>query len=128
MESGKKVTVMCGGCFNKIHPGHEYFLKRSKSFGSRLIVVISNDKNNNKPGAIPARVRKNNVKKLKIADEIVIGYKDRWERMLDKFKPDIVTFGYDQKFNMDFIEEIKKRGIKLIKIKKFGDYRSSGMF
>ena len=48
--------------------------------------------------------------------------------MLDRFKPDIVTFGYDQKFNMDFIEEIKKRGIKLIKIKKFGDYRSSGMF
>ncbi|MFH1631082.1 MAG: adenylyltransferase/cytidyltransferase family protein [Candidatus Aenigmatarchaeota archaeon] len=122
------VTILCGGCFNKLHLGHEYFLKRSKSFGTRLIIVLCNDKNNNKEHAVPVKIRKQNLAKLKIADEISIGYKDRWERVLDKFKPDIVTLGYDQTLKKEFIENIKKRGIKIIKIKKLGDFRSSGMF
>jgi len=123
----KKTIILCGGTFNKIHPGHEYFLKRSKSFGNKLYVVIANDKNNKKPNAISAKIRKKQLEKLKIADKIIVGYADRWERVLDKFKPDIVTLGYDQKMNKEFTEEIRKRGIKIIKIKKFGDYRSSLM-
>ena len=38
----KKVIVF--GTFDIFHPGHEYFLKKSKRFGEELTVVVARDK------------------------------------------------------------------------------------
>ncbi|MBI4895491.1 MAG: threonylcarbamoyl-AMP synthase [Candidatus Aenigmarchaeota archaeon] len=35
-----KNVVICGGCFNTTHKGHEYFLKNAKTKGDYLIVVV----------------------------------------------------------------------------------------
>ena len=42
MTKGK---VLVGGCFDVIHIGHIQFLKRAKSFGDCLIVLLESDEN-----------------------------------------------------------------------------------
>ena len=105
------MKVLVGGCFNKIHPGHVYFLNKAKEFGY-LVVVLANDKNNKKPYAIKARLRKNNLARLKIADKIVIGDTYDFSRVVKKEKPDIIALGYDQKMPKGISKKIKTRRIK----------------
>ena len=109
--------VLAGGCFNKLHPGHVYFLKKAKAMGY-LIVVLTNDKNNKKPYAVKAKKRKNNLEKLKIADRILIGHATDFSKTVEKVRPDIIVLGYDQKLGM----KIDK--IRVKRIKKFGRYSS----
>ena len=54
-------TVLCGGCFNKIHEGHVYFLNEAKKLGNFLVVVVANDRLNKKKygaRALPAKKSK----------------------------------------------------------------------
>ena len=110
----KKVLV--GGCFNKIHPGHIYFLKTAKKLGDKLVVVLTNDKNNKKPYTLPAKERKRLLKSLNIADKILIGnFKDK-TKIVRKVKPNIIVLGYDQELP-DGLENLKH-----IRIKKLSNY------
>lgn len=43
MKSKNKI-VLAGGCFDILHYGHLYFLKRAKHLGDILIVAIESDK------------------------------------------------------------------------------------
>lgn len=110
----KKILV--GGCFNSIHPGHIYFLKEAKKLAGKLIVVLTNDKNNKKPYAIPAKERKRLLESLNIADEILIGEPDDKTKIIKKVKPDIIALGYDQKLP-DGLENFK-----FVRIKKLVNY------
>lgn len=112
----KKKKVLVGGCFNRIHPGHIYFLKQAKKLGDKLIVVLTNDKNNKKPYAFPAKERKKMLKSLNITDEILIGESKDKTRIAKKIKPDFIVLGYDQKV-MPGLEKFK-----YIRIKKLGNY------
>src|SRR3989338_1538696 len=71
-KNAKALIVLTGGKFNKIHPGHIELLRYAKSLG-KLIVVLANDKNNDRHYALPSATRRKNIEKLKIADKIVIG-------------------------------------------------------
>lgn len=113
--ANKIIRVLAGGCFNKIHPGHIYFLKKAKSLG-KLFVVLTNDKNNRKPYAIPAKIRKKNMEKLKIADNIIIGDEKDFTKIVNKIKPSFIALGYDQKLPKDIW------GFRIIKIPKHGRY------
>ena len=39
-------TIITTGTFNLIHPGHIHFLKRAKSLGDRLVVLLDSDERN----------------------------------------------------------------------------------
>lgn len=41
-KQGKKI-VLCGGCFDVLHPGHVIFLERAKRCGDILIVLLESD-------------------------------------------------------------------------------------
>lgn len=110
----KKILV--GGCFNSIHPGHIYFLKEAKKLAGKLIVVLTNDKNNKKPYAIPAKERKRLLESLNIADEILIGDPGDKTKIVKKVKPDIIALGHDQKLPEGL------EGFKYIRIKRLGNY------
>jgi len=110
----KKILV--GGSFNSIHPGHIYFLKEAKKLGDKLIVILTNDKNNKKPYAISAKERKRLLNSLNIADEILIGDSEDKIKIVKKVKPDIIALGYDQKLP-DGLENFK-----YIRIKKLGSH------
>lgn len=112
----KKVKVLAGGCFNIIHPGHIYFLKKAKKLGDWLIVILANDKNNKKPYALLVEERKKALKALNIIDEILIGDNQDKTKIAKKINPDVIALGYDQKLP-DGLKEFK-----CVRIKKLGNY------
>lgn len=124
MEKGKK-TVLTGGTFNTIHPGHEHLLKKCKALGY-LVVVLAHDRHNAKKNALPAETRKKNMEKLGIADEVVIGSPDSFAGVVKRFKPHIIALGYDQNFPDSETEELaNSMKAKVIRFEKHGGYKSS---
>jgi len=110
------IKVLCGGRFNFLHEGHKYFLKKARSSGDYLIVVIANDTHNKKREEKESQEkRKKAVEKLGVADKVVIGHEEDFFKVVEKYKPDIVVLGYDQ--NLPFPEN-KLSGIKVIKVDK----------
>ena len=114
--------VLAGGCFNLIHPGHEYFLKEAKKLGNFLVVVLTNDANNRKPYAVPAEQRKAALERLAIADKVLVGETDDFTAVLRKFRPDIIALGHDQELVEATKKESEKMKIRVVRIGKFGDY------
>ena len=122
----KKIKVMCGGCFNRIHKGHVYFLKKAKSLGDELIISLAHDNINKRKygkAALSGRIRKRNLEKLKIADKILLGDpKDRMKVVL-KERPDIIALGHDQKMpelrNLRNIERKIRKKIKIVRIDEY---------
>ena len=115
------IKVLAGGRFNRIHPGHEYFLEKAKGFGDYLVVVIAHDAHN-AHGKTLMQQRKENVENLGIADKVIIGHPDSFAEVISEEKPDVIALGYDQKLpeNVAAIDRIK-----LVRIGKFGNYSAS---
>ena len=44
----KTKVVLVGGCFDILHYGHIYFLKKAKKLGSLLVVALESDENTKK--------------------------------------------------------------------------------
>ena len=114
--------VLVGGCFNRIHPGHIYFLKEAKKLGNHLSVILTHDENNKKEYAIDFKTRKRNLEKLNIADKIVEGDRIDFMKTVNSLRPDIVVLGYDQKMPIEvtFNKEV-------VRIKKHKHYSTKRM-
>lgn len=97
--------VLAGGCFNLIHPGHIFFLKKAASFGDELVVVVAHDENNEKPYARPQEKRKNMVEELGIADKVLIGNPEDKLKIIKKEDPDLIVLGYDQ--HLGFLDQLE---------------------
>ncbi|MBS7610658.1 adenylyltransferase/cytidyltransferase family protein [Candidatus Bathyarchaeota archaeon] len=126
-------TVLVGGVFDVIHPGHIELLKRAKSLAGeegKLVVLIARDetveKTRGKPPIIPEDARKFIVENLKPVDEAILGFKPpSIEKVLATVKPDVVVLGYDQEYLKKMLEEaVRRLGIKveIVKMDKFKDY------
>lgn len=114
--------ILTGGKFNRIHPGHVWLLTKAKRLGY-LIVVLAHDKHNRRSYAVPAAKRKKNLEKLGMADKVVIGDPERFIKVVYRFHPSIIILGYDQKLPDKETEEyVKKKKIKVIKFRKFGNH------
>ena len=112
------IKVLCGGRFNFPHRGHEYFLRKAKSHGDCLIVIIAHDAHNLKRETRKVMdERKKGVEALGIADEVVIGDQKDFFKVVEKYRPQVIALGWDQK--LPFPEDkIKILGINVIKIEK----------
>ena len=104
-----------------MHPGHIYFLESAKKLGNKLVVVLTNDSNNKKPYAVPARQRKKLLESVELADEVLIGDVKDMAKVVEIVKPDVVALGYDQKMPPGLDK------IKFVRIKKFGSYSTSSL-
>jgi FAD synthetase len=116
---------MATGTFDIIHPGHGYYLQESKNLGgenSKLIVVVARDATVRSRKRVPIvneEQRLEMVKMLKPVDEAYLGSTTDMFQIVDKIKPDIISIGPDQDFDLDLLrEELKKRNlnVKVIKI------------
>jgi len=115
--------VMAFGTFDLLHPGHLHYLKEAKKLGDELIVLIARDetvrKVKNKLPKNNETIRFENIKKLGIANKVILG------DLVDKFKvireekPDILAFGYDQKMPIENIQEKIGSHIQMITISAF---------
>jgi FAD synthetase len=111
------IKVMATGVFDLLHLGHVHYLTESKSYGDSLIVVVATDQTAQKNGKklIFSEVyRRELVSNLKMVDEAVIGNHGDIYRTVEALKPDIITLGFDQRFQESTIEEeCKKRNLNV---------------
>ncbi|NQU77954.1 adenylyltransferase/cytidyltransferase family protein [Candidatus Falkowbacteria bacterium] len=126
--------VLCFGTFDILHPGHTYFLKQAKKYGDFLVVVIARDltvkKVRDRMARNDEKIRKREVLELKIADQVILGDKNNYYKVLDKVRPDVICLGYDQNIFTDKLkQELKARELdpKVVRIKSFKPekYKSS---
>ncbi len=103
------IKVMASGVFDIIHLGHIHYLKESKAFGDFLIVVVASDYTATKHGKsliFNENERVQMVQELKPVDQAIVGHSvDNIFKTVEEIKPDIITLGYDQKFDDKYIEE-----------------------
>ncbi len=97
-QTAKKVLVF--GTFDRLHPGHFYFLGEAKKLGDLYISVSSDESARQRKGRDPihnARERVEALKKLDIAVNVSEGDKtlNEWS-VLKRVNPDIIVLGHDQ--------------------------------
>ena len=95
------IRVLATGTFDILHPGHIYFLKKSKLYGDELHVIIGRDKNikHKKKPIINEYQRFKMISELKVVDYVYLGDLNDKYALLKKIKPNIITLGFDQKIN-----------------------------
>jgi len=127
--------VIAFGSFDILHEGHKHYLREAKSYGNYLIVVVARDSNilrfkGRKPRN-DENYRLEQVKKLELVDEAVLGHKDNILEVLEELKPDVICLGYDQRtVNEEKLrQELEKRKLKaeIIRAKPYKEhvYKSS---
>jgi FAD synthetase len=113
--------VLATGTFDLLHPGHVYFLTQARALGDELFVIVARDTNvTHKPKPIiPEEQRLEMVSALGMVDKAVLGSETDMFEPLEQIRPDIITLGYDQKFDINSLEkELAKRGLpaKVVRI------------
>lgn len=102
-------TVIAFGTFDIFHKGHASYLKQAKKLGDRLIVVVARDKTvlefKRQQANNGEQDRLETVKNSGLADEIILGsLKDKYS-VIEKYRPDVIALGYDQKVDLSELEK-----------------------
>lgn len=132
-----KKTVLIFGTFDKLHPGHLYFIKQASRHG-RVTAVVARDTTvrflKKKKPADSERRRLARVARLPDVKRALLGDRnlDGRYRVLKKVRPDTICLGYDQVYFIDHLPKMLKRyGIsaRLIRLKPYKPqlYKSSKM-
>ncbi len=113
MRTGS-IRVLATGTFDLLHPGHLMYLEQSRALGDELVVIVARDANvKHKPRPIiPQEQRLLMVSALKTVDRAILGSESDMFSPIEELKPDIITLGYDQHFDVVLLkEELATRGI-----------------
>ncbi len=119
--------IMATGVFDILHLGHLHFLNESKKLGDELVVVVARDSTARKNGKEPIfdeASRLSMVSALKCVDRAILGHEGDIYRTVEEVMPDVITLGFDQKFNeCNIVDNSAERGIKVkvVRISKFED-------
>ena len=130
-ERKKRRIVLASGVFDLLHLGHVKFLEEAKKAGGRnaeLIVIVARDitvekRKGNKP-VMPENQRRVLVESLKVVDEAILGYEEfDIGKVIEKIKPDVIVFGYDQNGMEKTVKNcIKMKGLR-VKVVKIGRFK-----
>jgi len=111
-ELRRKVkVVLTGGVFDCLHYGHLLTLRAAKALGDLLVVVVARDETVERlKGRRPLQSveeRAEVVGELSLVDVALEGAKD-FRETIERVRPDVVVFGYDQKpFPVEGAEVVK---------------------
>lgn len=92
---------MVFGTFDKLHPGHLYFLREAKKLGDFLIVIVTTKRVNYKlKGRYPKQTLSHRLRELNysgIPDRILSGDEilGEWSAVKE-YEPNVLAIGYDQ--------------------------------
>jgi FAD synthetase len=120
--------VMVFGTFDLVHKGHESFLRQAQKYGF-VIVVVARDsivkKLKGRKPLYPERTRASHIRALGIASKVVLGDKDYSLNVINKYKPNVIALGYDQKSFAEFL--FGRTAVKIVMLKPFKPnvYKSS---
>jgi FAD synthetase len=129
-EGKKRRIVLASGVFDLLHLGHVKFLEEAKKAGgwnAELIVIVARDstveKRKGKKPIMPENQRRALVESLKVVDEAILGFEEfDIGKVIEKIKPDVIVFGYDQKGMEKTVKDyikVKRLKVKIVKIGKF---------
>ena len=116
----KDIIVCVSGYFNPLHVGHLEYFERSKQLGTKLVVIVNNDKQAIlKKGSsfMPEQERLYIIRSLSVVDFAVLSIdEDRTVcKTLESIRPDIFTNAGDQtNENVPEKTVCEKLGIKMI--------------
>lgn len=126
--------VIAFGTFDIFHPGHESYLAQARKLGEYLIVVVARDETVRRVKEQKARnkeqARRNILAESGLADEVVLGsLQDRYA-VIEKFQPEVIALGYDQKVDMPELKnklQKFKLKTKIVRLKAYKPevYKSS---
>lgn len=121
-----KKTVIAFGTFDVLHLGHIHYLKKAKALGDKLIVVVATDRNAERvKGKKPwhsAKERLKIIESLKMVDKAVIGLRSDKFSIIEKYRPDVIALGYDQKVDEEELKDyLKKKNLnaKVVRISAY---------
>lgn len=110
--------VLAFGCFDIVHPGHIFYLKKAAALGSELVVVVARDstiiKGKSHKPVQDEKTRLEVVRALKPVDKAILGSKagSRF-RVIERVKPDVIALGYNQRITKREIQLfLKDTGLK----------------
>lgn len=90
-------------------------LRAARTLGDRLVLVLAHDAHNRKPNSVPAAVRLERLKNLRVADKVVVGRPGSFAASLRREKPDILVLGYDQILpDAETAEAVRLMGIEVV--------------
>ena len=122
-KSSTKKTVLAGGVFDIIHPGHIHTLNAAKALGDVLVVAIATDKTAQKMKKRQPlhnqELRRELVSCLSMVDKAIVGHEDDIFETVRAIKPDIIVLGYDQVHQKQFISDGCKRinlDVKIVRL------------
>jgi cytidyltransferase-like protein len=93
--------ICCSGYFNPLHAGHIEYFEKSKKLGTKLVVIVNNDKQailKKGTSFMPENERLKIIRSLKVVDMAVLSIdEDRTVcKTLESVRPDIFTNAGDQ--------------------------------
>ncbi|HOK40827.1 MAG TPA: D-glycero-beta-D-manno-heptose 1-phosphate adenylyltransferase [bacterium] len=128
LKKKNKIIVWTNGCFDIIHYGHIYYLKKAKEFGDILIVGLNSDssvkklKGNDRP-IFKEKFRANVLAALEVIDFITIFNEETPYNYIKKIKPHYIVKGGDYKkedvVGKDIVEKYGKDVIIIPYLKNF---------
>lgn len=123
---GKKI-VFARGCFDLLHPGHLYYLKKAKELGDRLVVWLNTDQSirkrkGRKRPLFNQKERGEMLAELEVVDFICLFNDQDGLVIIQKFKPDIVVV---DKISPDYQKVIKAYRGKIVIIPLLKKYSTS---
>ena len=128
--------VLVGGCFDILHIGHIKFLKKAKSFGDYLIVLLESDANIKKLKGHTRpfhnqEERKEVLEALKFVNKVMIlpNIVDNtfYDNLIKKIKPNIIAITEGDPIKDKKLIQAKSVGAKLKIVKKYKSHSTSNI-
>lgn len=126
-KKGHKSTVLVGGCFDILHPGHIIFLEKAKQAGDILIILLESDAKVKQLKGINRPIHSQNerakvLSAIRFVDYIVLLptiKQDRfYEQLTAKIAPDIIAATEGDPNNYHKKRVAKLIGCKLVYVTK----------
>ena len=104
-----KKTVLVFGTFDVVHPGHEWFLRKSRQYGDHLVAAVARDIFVREwKGHPPLTDELSRVQALKdsgLVDDARLSDEDiRTYGIVEDVRPDVICLGHDQKALKDDLD------------------------
>jgi FAD synthetase len=119
--------VMAFGTFDIFHPGHQSYLKQAKELSEYLIVIVAKDKTVKEFKQQKTKNREKErmrvVMNSKLANKVILGNLKNKYAVIEKFRPEVIALGYDQKVDMTELKNKLKEISLKSKIVRLKSYR-----